>query len=82
MLFVESRNRLITRENLQASTELALVKTAFNVVPMLSVVHTLLQPVRVSLEPILFINLSRDSFSGAFTGDDEGEDGKAEDDED
>lgn len=82
MLFVESRNSLTTREKLQASTEFFLVKTASNAVPILSVSHTSLQPVGVSLEPILFISLSRDSFAGAFTGDNEREDGEAEDDDD
>lgn len=71
-----------TREDLQAITELVLVKTASNGFPMMIVVHTLLHPLRVVTEPILLISLSGDSFARAFVGDHKGEDGETKDHDD
>lgn len=67
---------------MESGAELPRLKTTLNSVPGLSVVHSLLQPVRVIAEPILLIPSVGQRFACAFVGDNEGKDGEGEDEND
>lgn len=62
--------------------DLAINKTALDLVPVLVVVNPLLQPIGVISKPILLVTLAGESFPGALVGDDEGEDREGEEDDD
>ena len=51
-------------------------------IPHLGVVDHLLQPVRVTLEPVLLVRFTRDGITRTFIGDSEGEDGVGKDEDD
>jgi hypothetical protein len=67
---------------LQFLADLGVLEAAPDPVPVLAVLHPLLQPVGVVAEPVLLVPSAGDGLAGALVGDDEGEDGEAEEDDD
>lgn len=80
MLGIELLNGIIKILIIKAWTNFAVDQTTLNLVPILSIIHSLLQPVWVISQSVLLIPSSGQGLTGSFVGHDEGHDGEAKQD--
>jgi len=82
VFFVEGGSGIVDKLVVKLGANFSIDQATLDLIPVLIISHSLLQPVGVITETVLLVPSLRHHFAGAFVGDNESEDGEAEEDED
>lgn len=78
LLAEEVVNSITSKPIMELGADLAVDQATLDLVPVLGVAHSFLKPIRVITKPVLLIPFTRQHLTRTLVGNDESEDGEAE----